>query len=104
MCQISIWGDTLGLQYEPLPYLKFVWFYKNSPSLYKSKFHPLLPTVDNGGKPQINGKDLWQTADHREKQLLSIFTCLSCGGADRRWKIGGITVPVAAASKIVISR
>jgi hypothetical protein len=31
----------------------------------ESKFHPLPLTIDNGGKPQINGKDLWQTADYR---------------------------------------
>jgi hypothetical protein len=64
----------------------------NSPSIFKPKFHFLPPTLDNGGKPQINGKDLWQTADHR-KIGLYVFIYFSCGGADRRQKICGITVP-----------
>jgi hypothetical protein len=34
-------GDVLSLQYKPLPYL-----------------NPPPPTIDNGGEPQINGKDL----------------------------------------------
>jgi hypothetical protein len=38
------------------------------------------------------------------KPGLYVFTCLSCGGADRRQNIGGLTVPMAAASQIVISR
>jgi hypothetical protein len=57
------------------------------------KVRPLPPNVDNGGKPQVNGKDLLQTADYREKQV-ALFTCLSCGGAD------GLTGPVAVASQI----
>jgi hypothetical protein len=45
-------------------------------------------------------------ADSRSpgKTSLYVFICLSCGGADRRRKIDGLTVPVAAASQIVISR
>jgi hypothetical protein len=31
------------------------------------KCHPLPLTINNGGKPEIKGKDLWQTADHQEK-------------------------------------
>jgi hypothetical protein len=38
-----------------------------------------------------------------EKASLFIFTCLSCGGACRRRKIGGFNIPLAAASQIVIS-
>jgi hypothetical protein len=52
--------------------------------------------------------DLWKkhVASRRslEKTGLCIFTCFSFWGADRRRKIGGPTVPVAAASQIVISR
>jgi hypothetical protein len=50
--------------------------------------------------------DLWKkpVADRRSKEKtgLYIFTCISCGGADWRQKIGWLTVPaVAAASQIV---
>jgi hypothetical protein len=38
------------------------------------------------------------------KTGLYMFTCLSHGGADRRRKIGGVTVPVAVASQFAISR
>jgi hypothetical protein len=44
----------------------------------------------------------WQVADHRIGFWVS--TCLSCQGADRRRKIGGHTVPVAAACQNVIFR
>jgi hypothetical protein len=60
--------------------------------------------MDDGGRPQISGISIWQAADHKEKTGLYMYTCLPCGGADRRRKIGGLTVPVAAASQIVISR
>jgi hypothetical protein len=40
----------------------------------------------------------------QEKTGLHIFTCLSCGGADRKRKIGGLAVPVAAAGQIAFSR
>jgi hypothetical protein len=39
----------------------------------------LIPIIDNGGKPQINGKNLWKTADHPEKPVCTFLTCLSCG-------------------------
>jgi hypothetical protein len=55
----------------------------------------------------------WQAADHRKKPVagrispektgLYIFTCLFCGGAGRRRKIAGLTVPVASAKQIVFS-
>jgi hypothetical protein len=38
-----------------------------------------------------------------EKTGLYISTCISCGEADRRRKFGGRSVPVAAASQILIS-
>jgi hypothetical protein len=63
---------------------------------YTSKFCPLPPTTDNGGKPPINGKDLWQTADHRETPVCT-FLPASCGEADQRRKIGGLTVPMVTA-------
>jgi hypothetical protein len=34
-------------------------------TVYTLKFNHLPPTIDNDGKPQINGKDLWQSADYR---------------------------------------
>jgi hypothetical protein len=40
----------------------------------------------------------------QENKGLKVFTCLSCGGADRRLKIGSLTVSVAAASQIVFSK
>jgi hypothetical protein len=40
-------------------------------------------------------------AHHHSPQISG--NSLSCGGADRRRKIGGLPVPVAAASQIVIS-
>jgi hypothetical protein len=43
--------------------------------------------------------------DHQEKPVCTyVFTCLTCGGADRRQKIGGHSVPVESASQIVIDR
>jgi hypothetical protein len=39
-----------------------------------------------------------------EKTSLYIFTCISFRAADQRRKIGGTTVPLAAASQIVITR
>jgi hypothetical protein len=49
----------------------------------------------------IYGTSLLQAAD-QQKKLVSI--CLFCGGAVQRRKIGGPTVPVAAGSRIEISR
>jgi hypothetical protein len=61
---------------------------KNSHLLYKYKFY-LCPTLFRW----------WQAADlcqkpvaerrSREKTCLYVFTCFSCGGAERRRKIGG---------------
>jgi hypothetical protein len=56
------------------------------------------------GMPQSSVKSLWHAADHPKKTGLYVFTCLFCGGADRRRKIGRLTVPVAAGSQIVFSR
>jgi hypothetical protein len=81
----SIWTATIFETISDYPFKSYDF------SLHKSKFHPLSPTKDNGGKPQINGKDLWQTADHRKN----------------RWSAGKPTgdeklaVPVATASQIV---
>jgi hypothetical protein len=29
--------------------------------------------MDNGGKPQTNGKELWQTPDHRENPVCTFY-------------------------------
>jgi hypothetical protein len=43
-------------------------------------------TKVNGGKPQINGKDLWQTADHRKKPVCTFLPASPAGGAGgSRW-------------------
>jgi hypothetical protein len=46
-----------------------------------SSFAP--PTKDNGGKPQISGKDLWQTADHREKPVSTFLPASPAGEQNR---------------------
>jgi hypothetical protein len=73
----SIWTE---------PCLKIFWsslyklqFFINSPSLYKSKGHPLPLTIDNGGKPHINKKYIWQTADHRGKPVCMLLPATSDG-------------------------
>jgi hypothetical protein len=40
----------------------------------------------------------------KRKNRFERFTCLSCGGADRRRKVSGLTNPMVAASQIVITR
>jgi hypothetical protein len=39
----------------------------------------LSPTLDIGGKPQINGKDLWQTADYQEKPVCTFLPASPVG-------------------------
>jgi hypothetical protein len=67
---------------------------KKLPLLYKSKFCSLPAIVfytGAGRKPS-------------QKTGFCVFTCLSGGGADRRIKISGLTVPVATTRQIVFSR
>jgi hypothetical protein len=59
------------------------------------KYNYIHCTTDGGGRPQIYGKACGRP---------QIIKKPVCGGADRRRKIGGFTVPVAAASQIAISR
>jgi hypothetical protein len=35
--------------------------------------------MDKGRKPQINGKDLWYTADHRKKPVVRFYLPLLWG-------------------------
>jgi hypothetical protein len=58
--------------------------------------------TDDGGRPQISGKSLWHAADHKKKPVC--FTCLSCGGACQKRKIGDLAFPAAAASQIDFSK
>jgi hypothetical protein len=39
----------------------------------------LPPTIDNGGKPQINGKTLRQTSVHREKPVCTSLPAFPVG-------------------------
>jgi hypothetical protein len=63
----------------------------------------LPPIIDDGGRPQISGKS--QVADRRPQETIGlyIFTCLSWGEQSGGEKPASYC-PVAAASKIVISR
>jgi hypothetical protein len=56
----------------------------------------LTPSIDDGGKPQFFGKHLWQAAHHKKKNRFVHFFLLLM------WR--SLTVPVTAASQIVISR
>jgi hypothetical protein len=98
--QISIWGDTLSFQYEPLPYLKVFWSSLLTAMIlkifcrhYKHRnfivCHPLFSIV----------AVRWTT----HKTGVCVFTCLSWGGEGLRRKIDDHTVSVAANSQIVIS-
>jgi hypothetical protein len=97
--QKSIWRDALSLQYEPLPYSieKFIVplkVLKNLPSSYKSKLIlSFAPTIDNDGKPQINGKDLWQIVDHREKPVCTFSPASPVGEQTGGEQLAGILSP-----------
>jgi hypothetical protein len=63
----------------------------------------LPPTIDNGGKLQINEKDLWQTADHQEKPVCMFLPASPVGeliGGESGW----LTVTGAADSQIFLSK
>jgi hypothetical protein len=51
-------------------------------------FLSFAPHYYDGGRPQISVKAYGRRRS-TEKTGLKIFTCLSCGGADRREKVGG---------------
>jgi hypothetical protein len=57
----------------------------------------LPPTIDNGGKPQINGKDLWQTPENGENRFVSFFTvpvpASSVGEQTGGEKLAGLLFP-----------
>jgi hypothetical protein len=77
---ISIWGDTLGLQYVALLLKKNLIgplkakIFENSHSQYKK--NPPLPPTDDGDRPRIYGKSLWQAADQQKKPVC-IFLLIS---------------------------
>jgi hypothetical protein len=51
---------------------------------------PPPPPIDNGGKPQINGKALWQTADHSEKPVCTFLPASPVGEQTRGEKLAGL--------------
>jgi hypothetical protein len=55
-------------------------------------------------RPQISVISLWHAADHPKKPVCTVFISLFYGGADRRRKIGGHTVPVACRRPNFLSR
>jgi hypothetical protein len=56
----------------------------------------------DSGRPHISVISLFRTVDHPKKPVCTFLTASSVGEADRRRKIGGLTVP--AGSHIVFSR
>jgi hypothetical protein len=68
------------------------------------EFLSFSPHYFDGDRPQISVKSLLQAAYQPKETGMNVFTCLSCGGAKRRLKVGWVTCPVAAASQIVITR
>jgi hypothetical protein len=96
----SIWTATIFKNFLIVP-LKATIF-ENNHYLNRSFINcpPLLrwwPTADLCKKPVA-----WRRST--EKSGFNILTSLSCGGADRRRKVGGLTDPVVAASQIIITR
>jgi hypothetical protein len=66
-------------------------------------YHPLLPTIGNGGKPQINGKDIRQRADYWEKPACMFLPVSPMGEQTGGEKLAVLLFPVATASQIVFS-
>jgi hypothetical protein len=101
VCQISIWGDALGLQHEPLPYLKIFWSFLYSKSYNFWKFHlhcinqnfilchPLFSIGTGRRPPHQSGFCVFKLfrggADRRRPLLVT-----GPGGVE---KIGGLTSP-----------
>jgi hypothetical protein len=78
-------------------------FSKNYLHYINRNFILCLQLYDLGGKPQINGKDTWQTADHRENPVCTYLPAFPVGGADRRRKIGGVILSTWPPLDILVS-
>jgi hypothetical protein len=63
----------------------------------------LSPTIDKGGKPQINVKGLWQTADHREKPVCTILPASPVGEQTGGEKLTVLQSPCQALVKLFSS-
>jgi hypothetical protein len=58
------------------------------------------PSIDNGDKPQINGKDLWHTAEYQEKPVCTFSPASPVGEQSGGEKLRELTVPVAVPSQL----
>jgi hypothetical protein len=101
MCQISIWGDSLGLKYELLTCLNLLDYHFNSYDFWNINVYYIIRRF-------ILCPPLFSMKPGRRSRVKTGFcgfTCLSCDGAcrrrvccpcgTRRKKNGGPTVPVA---------
>jgi hypothetical protein len=93
-------GDAFGLQYEPLPYLKFYDHPFKSSDFGTILLHyiwieiyPLPPIINFGGSPQISGKSLWQAADHLKNPVCTILPASSVGKQTEGKKLAFLLSP-----------
>jgi hypothetical protein len=90
-------GNLWGVPLVTIPHLRIFWsslyklqFLKSSHVLHEQKFHPLLPTNGNGGRPQISGIGLWQVTDHQKKPVCTFLPVSPVGEQIGGKKIGGL--------------
>jgi hypothetical protein len=98
-----MWGKALGLQYEPLPYLKFLWsslccgtlwFLKNSPSLYNKNFILWPPNIEDGGRPKaLTGRRSQETPVCTFLSASPVDLLVGPQGADRKQLKSGVGIP-----------
>jgi hypothetical protein len=53
----------------------------------------LSTTIHNGGKPQINGKDQWQPADHKIKPVYTFLPASHVEEQTRGEKLAALLFP-----------